>query len=131
MRGYCDESEFDRALSLVDLPTLVLMDIEGGEDALLRRDRLPALMLSHILLETHDFVVPGVAARIKRDFSTTHRVEQVFPEERTALDLPPRWRGLFQKWLVHVGADQRLHPELQSFIFLTPRSQSQPHESAA
>jgi precorrin-6B methylase 2 len=56
---------------------LVLMDVEGAEEELLRPDLSPALAHTHIIVEAHEVYRPGVAARLTERFAPTHRVIQL------------------------------------------------------
>ena len=66
---------------------LVLMDVEGAEEELLRPDLAPALAHTHIIVEAHEVYRPGVAARLTERFAPTHRVTQLAMGGRT-LPLP-------------------------------------------
>lgn len=66
---------------------LVLMDVEGAEDDLLRPDISPALAHMHIIVEAHEVYRPGVAARLAERFAATHHVTQLPMGGRT-LPLP-------------------------------------------
>lgn len=66
---------------------LVLMDVEGAEDDLLRPDLSPALAHMHVIVEAHEIYRPGVAARLTERFAPTHHVTQLTLGGRT-LPLP-------------------------------------------
>lgn len=66
---------------------LVLMDVEGAEEDLLRPDLSPALVHTHIIVEAHEIYRPGVAARLTERFGPTHHVTQLPLGGRT-LPLP-------------------------------------------
>lgn len=127
--GFCAAPEFAQALAAGTRP-FVVMDIEGGEDELLRIDRFPALARAHVLVETHDHVVPGGCARIEREFAATHHVQTIWSVRREAADLPRRFPRILHKWLLHVGSDQRGAPGQQAWVCLSPRDRSEtPAES--
>jgi len=50
-----------------------LLDCEGGEDQLLCNS-VELLKRCDILVETHEFIVPGVVERLISKFSETHQV---------------------------------------------------------
>jgi len=50
----------------------LLVDIDGGERELLDPERIPALCACDILIETHDFIDPGVSELLKTRFESTH-----------------------------------------------------------
>ncbi|GJE61587.1 hypothetical protein [Methylobacterium trifolii] len=94
--------------------TLVVMDIEGGEDALLRPDLYSALAGMSVLVECHDIFKPGLCETIAERFRATHHVrrvdEQLTPpalpdwfEQTTHLDrllAMWEWRSGATPWLV-------------------------------
>lgn len=57
--------------------TVILCDCEGGEDMLLDPVRVPALADCAIVVETHDFLLPGSRQRLIDRFTPTHAVEVV------------------------------------------------------
>lgn len=63
---------------------LVIVDIEGAEDDLLRPDLAPALAGMRLIVETHDVYRPGVLDRIRDRFETTHEITEVRPGPKTA-----------------------------------------------
>lgn len=60
-----------------DRRTLVMMDVEGAEDDLLRPDLSPALAKMSLIVETHDVYRPGVLQRIQARFSATHDIQRL------------------------------------------------------
>ena len=66
---------------------LILMDVEGAEEDLLRPDLSPALAHTHIIVEAHEVYRPGVAARLTERFAPTHHVTELPMGGRT-LPLP-------------------------------------------
>ncbi len=69
-------------------PVLVLMDIEGGESILLDPDVVPALNNAYILVEMHEFIIPGVTAIVKKRFESTHVINEIHSERRSFSDFP-------------------------------------------
>ncbi|MEH6676686.1 hypothetical protein [Phenylobacterium sp.] len=67
--------------------SLVLMDVEGTEEELLRPDLSPVLAHTHIIVEAHEVYRPGVAARLTERFAPTHHVRRLALVGRT-LPLP-------------------------------------------
>ena len=72
-----------------DRRCLVLVDIEGAEDDLLRPDLSPALAGMDLIVETHDVYRPGVLARLIERFSPTHDIVLVVQQPKTFK--PPPW----------------------------------------
>lgn len=68
--------------------TLVLMDIEGGELALLDPDVAPALSRADHLIELHDFVDPTIKPTIMARFRHTHQARLVATAPRRVADYP-------------------------------------------
>lgn len=73
--------------------TLVIVDIEGAEVALLNPAASPALADMHIIVETHDIFTPGALATLRQRFAPTHDVEQTYYGLRDA-ELPDWVEGL-------------------------------------
>lgn len=63
--------------AFADRKCLVLMDVEGAEDDLLRPDLSPALAQMTLIVETHDVYRPGVLARVQERFAPTHDLLRV------------------------------------------------------
>ena len=66
---------------------LVVCDIEGAEDELLRPDLAPALAEMNLIVETHELFKPGLLARLTERFEPTHDIERLDIGPRT-LPLP-------------------------------------------
>lgn len=84
--------------------SLLMMDVEGFESLLLDPLRVPALRKQNILVEVHEFVLPGLTQEILARFGDSHSVERFDEqprrlEENTCLSgvvrfLPRRYRML-------------------------------------
>jgi hypothetical protein len=75
--------------------TLVVMDIEGGEETLLDPHATPALRAMDILVELHEGIKPGIGEKIAARFFATHNI--VIIENRNILPdiagiLPPDFK---------------------------------------
>lgn len=70
-----------------DRRCLVMVDIEGAEDDLLRPDLSPALAGMDLIVETHDVYRAGVRQRLIERFTPTHDIVCLFPQAKT-LPLP-------------------------------------------
>lgn len=75
-----------------DRRCLVLVDIEGAEDDLLRPDLSPALAQMDLIVETHDVYRPGVLQRVTERFAPTHDIVRLDPQPKT-LPLPDFLHG--------------------------------------
>jgi hypothetical protein len=71
---------------------LVVCDIEGAEDDLLRPDLAPALAGMSLIVESHEVFRPGLTARLIERFAPTHDIERLEMGPRT-LPLPPWFVG--------------------------------------
>lgn len=75
-----------------DRRCLVLVDIEGAEDDLLRPDLSPSLAQMPLIVETHDVYRKGVLDRLVERFSPTHDILRLDPQAKT-LPLPDFLKG--------------------------------------
>lgn len=57
--------------------TVVICDIEGGEDALLDPDHAKGLRRADILVEVHEGSAPGLTQRMIDRFNDTHDIKQI------------------------------------------------------
>ncbi len=73
----------ERFQDFAGLNCLVIMDVEGAEDELLRPDLAPALAGMRLIVETHDGARPGVRQRVYDRFADTHEIVQLNPCPRT------------------------------------------------
>jgi hypothetical protein len=69
--------------------TLIICDIEGGEDDLLDPAAAPDLAAADLLVEVHDGLRPGLWDRLASRFAATHRITRI--DRRLAVDLLPPW----------------------------------------
>jgi hypothetical protein len=67
----------------LDKKTLVLMDIEGAEMALLDPDAFPALRKMDIIVELHDLMDPTISKTVCLRFDKSHTIEVI--KNRTSL----------------------------------------------
>jgi len=71
----------------------VFMDIEGGESILLDPLVVPGLSMAWIIVEAHDCFIRGTTELLKRRFSTSHRIEEVWSRQRRPEDFPLRYHA--------------------------------------
>jgi hypothetical protein len=69
-------------------PVLVVCDVEGYEEDLLDPTRIEALSEAWILVETHDFLRPGVKDLLRDRFAKTHQIQEVWQEPRSVTEFP-------------------------------------------
>jgi hypothetical protein len=118
-RGQCDIDTLRDALEGASRP-LVIMDIEGGEGALLNPAEVPALARSAILVETHDCYAPGVSAAIRERFASTHSTEVIESRSRDVSDarVISSWLRVYARYNVSGWMGERLYPV--TWLHLTP-----------
>jgi Putative methyltransferase len=91
IRGKCEMEDLQATLANVDR-ALIVCDTEGYEEKLLDPQTVPVLCRAAILVELHDFIIPGITEELKRRFSATHRIEHIWQQPRSQADFP--WRTL-------------------------------------
>ncbi|MDO8911834.1 class I SAM-dependent methyltransferase [Phenylobacterium sp.] len=102
-----------------DRRTLVMMDVEGAEDDLLRPDLSPALARMSLIVETHDVYRQGVLQRIQARFSATHDIQRL---DQQGKSVPlPAWLAA-QGHLDHLIAvwEWRIRPT--PWLVMTPKA---------
>ena len=67
---------------------LLVCDCEGGELDLLDPDRTPGLRECDFIVETHDFIKPGICASLERRFADTHDIRRIPTEPREPAHYP-------------------------------------------
>lgn len=92
VRGKCELENLQSALARADR-SLVVCDVEGYEENLLKPKAIPALARAHLLVEMHDFIRPGVTELITKRFTPTHAVHRIWQEPRNRGDMPYRTLG--------------------------------------
>jgi hypothetical protein len=93
---------------------LIVADIEGAERDLLDPITVPALAKADVIVECHDFEIPGITELLKSRFTASHKIEEVREDARnpnavalldnvSALDkamITCEFRPSRQSWLV-------------------------------
>jgi predicted O-methyltransferase YrrM len=87
-RGFCDSSTLNQELHVASFPVLVICDAEGNEYDLLRPDCVEKLRQCTILVELHEFVLPGITDVIKERFAKTHHIVEIHTKQRIREDFP-------------------------------------------
>jgi hypothetical protein len=121
VRGRC--TPLDLASVLDGRRALVICDCEGDEEHLLDPVAVPALATTAILVEVHDFVVPGVGNTLAARFAATHDVERIWQTDRAIADFPySDWysRLLPRRYLEWVVSEWR--PERMSWLSMAPEA---------
>jgi hypothetical protein len=85
--GMCQRDNLPPVFDL-GAPVLVVCDAEGREEDLLDPTRIQTLTEAWILVETHDFLRPGVKDLLRDRFAKTHQIQEVWQESRTVTEFP-------------------------------------------
>jgi hypothetical protein len=93
--GWCDAPALEAALR-GGSDACVLIDAEGAERDILDPTAVPSLARATVLVELHDFIVPGIRALLEARFAPTHRIGATPARARTVDDFPAPLT-LFQK----------------------------------
>lgn len=91
VRGKCEPADLSAILGDAANP-VVICDVEGYEEKLLDLQTVPALAKATILVELHDFIIPGITEELKTRFSATHRIRHIWQQPRSRDQFP--WRTL-------------------------------------
>lgn len=121
LRGRCEPADLQAALARAERP-LVKCDVEGYETTLLDPQAVPALRRSAILVETHDFIRPGITAELTRRFDLTHAIERIDTRERLPHEFPFRtWyvRAMPRRYQTYAMFEYR--PAPMSWLVMAPR----------
>jgi hypothetical protein len=74
--------------NILETEALIICDCEGAEAEILRGDIAVNLLTADILVELHDFIVPGVSRTIVNRFSRSHKIEIVASSPRDPAEYP-------------------------------------------
>jgi hypothetical protein len=106
IRGRCEPEEL-RQLNLVGR-AVVISDCEGFELEVLDPKRVPWLAAADILVELHDFLIPGLKDQLLPRFEATH-IAQVIDSQCPTIGSEPVFAHLSQADQVH-GLGERWPP---------------------
>jgi hypothetical protein len=85
--GECSVADFRNALD-TSSKTAIICDVEGAESFLLDPDQIPKLREASILVELHPGKSPGINILLRQRFESTHNIQVIVQEPRTATDFP-------------------------------------------
>jgi hypothetical protein len=125
--GHCQEEHFHAATGNGQ-PSLVIMDVEGGEGELLNPRRVPGLANAHIIVEIHDHIDKRLAEAIASELRSSHVIEEVRTQSRTFWDFhEPRalWLRLWLLPYLKQYADEK-RPGPMRWFCCTPIKATQP-----
>jgi len=101
---------------------LVLVDIEGGESTLVTAEFGAKFKSAIIVVEVHDFSVPGTGKRLKECLSKTHTAEFLLYDQKARV--PLRLEGNLSPEVWEMATDEK-RPKGNYWLVATPR----PHSS--
>jgi hypothetical protein len=122
IEGHCTIESLSRALQ-PGPRTAVILDVEGAERDLLAGPVVPLLCGSPILVELHDWVVPGIGEMLQERFAATHEVERIVQEPRSDADWPAdrvAWGSLVPRGFRRRCVDEKRAHRME-WLFLKPR----------
>ena len=89
VRAKCEPADLTAAIGS-EISVVVVCDVEGYEEKLLDPVAIPALKRAAILVELHDFLVPGITEKLQQRFAATHHIQHIWQEPRSRTEFP--WR---------------------------------------
>jgi len=120
--GRCEPADLQRALQICSEGSAVVCDVEGCEQQLMDPAAVPALSRASILVELHDFIVPGVTEALKGRFSATHSIEHIWQQPRHRDEFPWTTAGtrlLPRRYLDWAVSEWR--PVRMAWLWMTPK----------
>jgi hypothetical protein len=122
--GTCTPALLRGSLAAAEGPTLILMDIEGGEIELLDPGAIPELAAADILVETHDAFVADVTTTLIGRFQETHDIACYAARPRMLGDFPPDFLPSLRRWFPHLAVDlmDERRTGQQRWLMLTAKS---------
>lgn len=131
VRGKCEPADLQQLLDGAEQP-LVVCDCEGYEQVLLDPQRIPALARAQVLVELHDFLVPGLTEQITQRFSASHDVQRIWQTDRSPSDYPFKslylrlLPGSYRRWAV-----SEWRPGRMSWLWMRPLSSRAGHPASS
>jgi hypothetical protein len=89
IRGKCDVAELQHLLGSpprADFRVLIVSDCEGFESELFSGRVLELCRKAHLIIETHELLVPGTHKRLARELAVSHEITHLRPMRRSAAD---------------------------------------------
>lgn len=130
LHGLCTVENLNARLDAALRPTLVVMDIEGGEAKLLDASAVPRLAQTDILVETHDAFVAGVTETLIERFQATHEITCYTARPRDVGDFPSGFLSWFRRLFPYLAVElmNERRTGLQRWLLLTAKPR---HATAA
>jgi hypothetical protein len=122
VRGRCEPEDLAAALE-GNPAAVVICDVEGYEQALLDPAKVAGLVDAILLVETHEFLRPGVTDALCSRFARSHDIERIWQEPRDRAEFPWRTLGTMLLPVSYLDwAVSEWRPERMSWLWMTPRS---------
>jgi hypothetical protein len=120
LKGACDLG--DLADALEGKPqSLLLVDVETAEFALLDPRFIPNLKTATIIVEVHDCFMHGIGDRIRSRFSQSHRIDHIDCVPRSFKDCPVSFPSLpFDPEVYTLEYMNERRPDGMYWLILTP-----------
>jgi len=121
IRGQCIPA--DLAVDLDGRPALLICDCEGFEKELLDPTLVPGLASTTILVEVHEFIIPGIADELSARFAATHLIERIWQTDRSVADFPfsDWYTRLLPRSYINWAVDE-WRPERMSWLWMVPKA---------
>jgi hypothetical protein len=120
--GWCDAPALEASLHGA-AGAWVLIDAEGAEREILDPAVVPSLAQATIIVELHDFIVPGIRTLLEGRFAVTHHIDATPALPRTAEDFPEPLTSLqkfcYGKHIANALSDRGVAN--MEWLLLTPR----------
>jgi predicted RNA methylase len=121
IRGKCEVADLGQTLNTEQKP-VVVCDVEGYETELLDPSKVPALRRVTMLVELHEFIVPGITNVLRERFRDSHTTQLVWQTPRHRSEFP------WSTWGTSLLPDSYLdwavsewRPEQMSWLWIEPR----------
>ena len=120
VHGKCESWDLQAVLSS-EVSSVVVCDVEGYEEKLLDMGSVPSLRHAKMLVELHDFAVPGITETLKRRFNETHVIQVIYEEKRSRSEFP--WRPFWTFFLPSSSIDRAVSERRSvkmAWLWMTP-----------
>jgi hypothetical protein len=122
IHGKCEAEDLAKLLRGKESP-VVVCDVEGYEEKLLNPRAIPGLRHAIVMVELHDFIVPGITKELRKRFAATHTIEQIWQQPRSRADFP--WSTFGTRLMPRSYLDWSVsewRPVQMSWLWMTPNS---------
>jgi hypothetical protein len=121
IRGMCTSVELAKELDLNAMEkSLVVVDCEGFEGVLFAGIEPSLLLKCALIIETHDFLNPGVHERLVSLLSPSHNIKEIEPQKRSASDLLLSLPGILKIFKIpvirRIAISERRCPDIKWIV---------------